>query len=104
MWKHVMHRSFAAADPLPNPRSMELLGHAVARPTKMTGNLQQTCTPLNIRWHMLCSLQTASPGPARLPDPLRGTKSHCAHLAKPEAAPGSSLLLLRRLRSCLPLR
>lgn len=64
-----------AADPLPNPHSMELLGHAVERPTNMTGKLQQIpsvyCnTSLNIRWHMLCSLQIASPSPARLPVPL----------------------------------
>lgn len=59
-----------AADPLPNPHSMELLGHAVERPTNMTGKLQQIHTPLNIRWHMLCSLQIASPSPARLPVPL----------------------------------
>ena len=67
MWKHVMHKSFTAADLLPNPHSMELLGHAVERPTKMTGKLQQIHTPLNIRWHMLRSLQIASPSPARFP-------------------------------------
>lgn len=91
-----------SADPLLNPHSMELLGQATERLTKMTGKMQEIHTPLNIRWHMLCSLQIASPRPVRLPAPLWGPESHCSHLAEPEAVPGS--LLLRGLRSCLPLQ
>ena len=41
--------SFAAADLLLNPRSMELLGHVAERLTKMTGKLQQIRTPRKMR-------------------------------------------------------